>query len=83
MPGSEGEVGKHGLAVRPAPTLLGGSRRSTLLKRSESGVPLPKCGFPIPIQDARSDLQQQMRPAWGLGHLLLFTEAFANHLVHR
>jgi hypothetical protein len=29
------------------------------------------------------DLQQQMRPAWGPGHLLFLAEALADHLVDR
>lgn len=49
--------------------------------QSDLGVPLPTCGYPVPIEDARSDLQEQLRHAWGPASLLLFTETFANDLL--
>jgi hypothetical protein len=61
----------------------GGSCRHGLGSRTEPRIPLAECGFPLPIEHPRADLQQQMRPAWGPGHLLFLAEALADHLIDR
>src|SRR5918996_6231298 len=49
---------------------------------SDPWIPLPKCGLPVAIQDARPDLEQQVGATWRPGHLLLLAEALAEHLIH-
>jgi hypothetical protein len=59
-----------------------GARRHPLVSRMEPWIPLLEGRFPIPIQHAGPDLQGEMRPARGPGHLLLLAEAFAGYLIH-
>src|SRR5215510_3985681 len=61
---------------------LGGSRRHLLGRGTKPWIPPPEGGFPVSIQDPRADLQQEMRPSWGPGHVLACAAALAHHLIH-
>jgi hypothetical protein len=57
MPGSDGGVGKHSLAVRSAPTLHHGRPHMAL----GPGIPQPPPHLPTPLQAHRHRLPEHLR----------------------
>ena len=60
-----------------------GSGRHASSVGPEARIPAAECRFPLVIQDARADLQQEMGAAFGPLHLLFFHHALAHDLIDR